>query len=135
MIKKGFTIIELIVAVAIIAVLATIVAANVIQYIPKGKNAAIKAQMKQIPNAATDFFYTNSTYVGMCGLGTKCAQVTANIQGLGGSAGANNLTATGYCLVFYLSDGLSTWCIDNTGYAGSLANCNPSSLPPNATCQ
>ena len=43
--SKGFTIIELLVVVAIIAVLAAIVLVNVTGYINQGKNAAIKGNM------------------------------------------------------------------------------------------
>ena len=44
-ISKGFTIIELIVVIAIIAVLAGIVLVNVTQYINKSKDASIEADM------------------------------------------------------------------------------------------
>jgi type IV pilus assembly protein PilA len=54
--KKGFTIIELIVVIVIIAILSVIVTASVVQYIKKGKDAAIKEQISQIKIAATDFF-------------------------------------------------------------------------------
>lgn len=45
---KGFTIIELIVVIAIIAILASVVMVNVTQYINKSKDASIKANMDSI---------------------------------------------------------------------------------------
>ena len=45
MLKKGFTIIELIITVAIISVLAVIVLVNVVTYINKGKDSAIMHNM------------------------------------------------------------------------------------------
>ncbi|MCX6721887.1 MAG: prepilin-type N-terminal cleavage/methylation domain-containing protein, partial [Candidatus Staskawiczbacteria bacterium] len=43
--QKGFTIIELIVVIAIIAVLAGIVLVNVTSYINKSRNAAVKGNL------------------------------------------------------------------------------------------
>lgn len=123
--NKGFTIIELIVVIAIIAVLAAIALTNVTQYIGKGKDAAIKEQVKQILTVATDFFTTNGTYTGMCSPGTKCNQIESNIVNLGGQSNPPNIKTDGsaYCMDFVLSDGVSKWCVDNTGYNGSQDNC------------
>jgi prepilin-type N-terminal cleavage/methylation domain-containing protein len=53
--KKGFTIIELIVVISIIAVLATIVLANVTQYISKAKLERANADIKNIEKALIAF--------------------------------------------------------------------------------
>lgn len=50
--KNGFTIIELIVVIAIIAVLAGIVLVNIISYETKAKNSAIEEQVGSLPVAA-----------------------------------------------------------------------------------
>jgi prepilin-type N-terminal cleavage/methylation domain-containing protein len=122
----GFTIIELIVVVAIIAVLSTIVLSNLTQYSSKGKDAAIKEQAKQIIIAATDYFSSNGTYSTMCGTGTKCGQIESNISNLGGQYNPPNIKSDGsaYCMDFVLSDGASNWCVDSTGYSGSQNNCS-----------
>lgn len=121
--KKAFTIIELIVVIAIIAVLAAIIVSNVTQYNRKGKDAAIKGQVSQIRAAATDFFNSNGTYTGMCNMGTMCGKIENNISNLGGSIGDNfYYNTSGYCVSFYLSDGTSTWCVDNTNYVGPLGS-------------
>jgi prepilin-type N-terminal cleavage/methylation domain-containing protein len=123
---RGFTIIELIVVIAIIAILATIVLSNVTQYVGKGKDAAIKEQASQMITAAADYFANNGTYTGMCAVGTKCGQIEANISNLGGTFNTPNIKSDGsaYCMDFVLSDGTSKWCVDNTGYAGTQDSCS-----------
>lgn len=64
--KKGFTIIELIVVVAIIGVLAAIITTNVMQFIAKAKNAAIQTDMDSLFPAAAVFYESNGTYENFC---------------------------------------------------------------------
>jgi len=54
--KTGFTIIELVVVVAILAVLSTVVAGNLVTYIAKANEATIKGNMSTIASSATAFF-------------------------------------------------------------------------------
>jgi prepilin-type N-terminal cleavage/methylation domain-containing protein len=61
-IQKGFTIIELIVVVAIIAVLAAVVLVNVTGYINKGKDAAIKGNLAAMITRAVTYFEANGNY-------------------------------------------------------------------------
>lgn len=126
--NRGFTIIELIVAIAIIAILSAIVLSNVMPYQNKGKDAAIKGQAGQISIAAADFYYTYGTFSGMCGTGTKCLQIESTISNLGGTANLPKIKSDGtvYCMDFFLSDGTSKWCVDNTGYSGPLDSCTSS---------
>ena len=122
--QQGFTIIELIVVIAIIAVLAGIVISNVVQYEKRGKDAAIKAQISEIRTAGTDFFSNNGNYTNMCASGTGCYNVLSNITGLGGSLVSHPyIGSNSYCIDFYLSDGATKWCVDNTDYEGSTDNC------------
>ena len=126
--NRGFTIIELVVVIAIIAILAGVVLINITQYINKGKDTAIKAQVDQIRTAAADYFAANNdSYTGMCpGDGTTgCDQAESNITNLAGSGAYRHLkiSSNSYCLSFNLSNG-TAWCIDSTGYAGSNDICN-----------
>ena len=121
--QKGFTIIELIVVIAIIAVLASIVLANVTKYTGKGRDAAIKEQISQIRSAAADFFISNGTYAGMCSSGS-CYNAKNNIANLGGLLGDNqHYGDVYYCIDFKLSDKATLWCVDNSGYVGPLDSC------------
>src|SRR3989338_2905994 len=74
--SKGFTIIELLVVVAIIAVLAAIVLVNVTAYINQGKNAAIKGNLATVlTNGAV--YYDSSGNYGSSGAG---ANVTTGVN-------------------------------------------------------
>ena len=62
--SKGFTIIELIVVIAIIAVLASIVLVNVTQYINKGKDAAAKGNLSTMMTNAAIYLDDNTKGAG-----------------------------------------------------------------------
>lgn len=115
---KGFTIIELLVVVAIIAVLTGIVLVNVTSYINKGKDAAIKGNMATMSTNAAVFYDNNSsTYVGFAASAGYTAPATAIT-----SANAAPVTfesATAYCVKAALKDG-TTWCVDHTGFKGTV---------------
>lgn len=63
----GFTIIELVVVIAIIAVLSAIVMVNVTSYIAKSKDSAIKGNMHSMAvNSIKYYDVSLPTYVGLC---------------------------------------------------------------------
>ena len=63
----GFTMIELTVAIGIIVVLATIITSNIMVYITKGKNTAIKGNMVNLTTyGGTYFLDGNNTHTGFC---------------------------------------------------------------------
>jgi prepilin-type N-terminal cleavage/methylation domain-containing protein len=64
---EGFTIIELIVVIAIIAVLSSIVLVSVSNYVAKAKDTAIKGNMASLVTYGTSYFYENSSYNNFCG--------------------------------------------------------------------
>ena len=140
--SKGFTIIELLVVVAIIAVLASIVLVNVTSYIAKGKDASIKANLATVrTNAAV--FYDNqnpSTYAGFAAAGcvvtgsdTLFTTPRAAIVNAGGTVDCAASTASAWCAksTLYVS---GSWCVDSTGFSGAPAagtDCTSADL----TCQ
>jgi prepilin-type N-terminal cleavage/methylation domain-containing protein len=65
--SKAFTIIELLVVVAIIAALTAIVLVNVTQYINRGKNASIKGDLSSLITNGTLYLEENGSYDGFCG--------------------------------------------------------------------
>lgn len=115
----GFTIIELLVVVAIIAVLAAIVLVNVTGYINQGKNAAIKGNLATVLTNAAVFYDTNGDYDGFCADNYFVGPQTA-ITGAGGTAickeKADNTTWCGCSTLKDVSGATGqTFCVDSTG--------------------
>src|SRR5437870_4107340 len=84
--SKGFTIIELLVVVAIIAVLAAIVLVNVTGYINQGKNAAIKGNMATITTNGAVYYDANGNYTAFGTSAGYTAPAAAAAQANGGTA-------------------------------------------------
>lgn len=127
--SKGFTIIELLVVVAIIAVLAAIVLVNVTGYINQGKNAAIKGNLSTVLTNGAVFYDTNSNYTGFCASANFTAP-SAAITSAGGAAVCDENTAnTAWCAcstmkVTNAEAAGSTFCTDSTGYKKvTIATC------------
>lgn len=65
----GFTLIELIVVIVVLVVLATIVTSNVMNYLTKGKNAAIKGNMANLATHGGTYltnYEVNEDYSAFC---------------------------------------------------------------------
>ncbi|MFA6190150.1 MAG: prepilin-type N-terminal cleavage/methylation domain-containing protein [Candidatus Staskawiczbacteria bacterium] len=111
--SKGFTIIELIVVIAIIAVLAGIVLVNVTQYINKSKDAAIKANLRQIYTVAAEKFLKDYTYIGF---------VISNPSGqCAGSSYQIHTSVSAFAAYAKLCTSSAFWCVDSTGAVKELA--------------
>ena len=127
--QKGFTIIELIVVIAIIAVLASIVLINVTGYINKGKDAAIKGNMGSALVNAAAYFDTNGKYdavlgtpgaaVGFCG-DIKYTVPAAAITSAGGTV-VQYCNDTTFCSCTTLKTSANTYCVDSAGYKKETA--------------
>jgi len=136
--QKGFTIIELLVVVAIIAVLAAIVLVNVTGYINQGKNAAVKGNLATIMTNGAVFYDAHGTYNdGGANVFCTNAYVTAPSQAVDGALGLANgttaalchSTATAWCACSTLKTTSaepagSTFCVDSTGYKKVTGNAN-----------
>ncbi len=142
--SKGFTIIELLVVVAIIAVLAAIVLVNVTQYIAKGKDAAIKGNLGSIrTNAAVLYDSTTPSSYATFITGGTCAAGTGGFTGprsaivtAGGTVSCPDATATAWCVRSTLNGG-GSWCVDSTGFSGGptgVGNC-VGGATPSYVCQ
>lgn len=137
--KNGFTVIELVVVIAIIAVLATIVSANVINYIDKSKNAAIKSNMTNLFTSGVDYYVNNGNYNGFCqNSGTNVYLTEINrlanpdVVTCRCESGSNCSNAEAWCTVVKLKGSLSSagnyFCLDSTG------NKMESSSSPSLSC-
>jgi prepilin-type N-terminal cleavage/methylation domain-containing protein len=122
--QKGFTIIELIVVIAIIAVLASIVLVNVTQYLNKGKDAAIQGNMAGIMTNASVYFDTNGNYTALCADATVAAAITSAKTAYGSSAGDTadcNGAAAAWAACSQLKVSDAYFCVDSTGAKKTIA--------------
>ena len=124
--SKGFTIIELLVVVAIIAVLASIVLVNVTSYISKGKDASAQGNLATLLTNGATFYDSVGSYNGwITGAGTGDTRYTSvytaltnagftvtatcNVTNCGGT------TSTAWCAQVTLKATTNTYCVDSTG--------------------
>ena len=117
--SKGFTIIELLVVVAIIAVLAAIVLVNVTGYINQGKNAAIKGNLATMLTNGAVYYDQNGNYTNFCA-SAMVSGPEAAITAAGGTP-AHVCAATAWCGCSTMKTTTaepagSTFCVDSTGY-------------------
>src|SRR3989344_9645119 len=119
--SKGFTIIELLVVVAIIAVLTGIVLVNVTQYINRGKDSSIQGSLSSLStNAAVWFDTSTNGFTGFCANSTATNPLSAADKAYDGNATTNEVTdcndsasAWAACGQLKVSD--SYFCVDSTG--------------------
>ncbi len=118
--NKGFTIIELLVVVAIIAVLAAIVLVNVTQYINKGKDAAIQGNLSAVMTNAAVAIDNGTSMDAICDNATIVAALAAADKAYDGNTTANEVTdcndaaaAWAACSQLKVSD--AYFCVDSTG--------------------
>ena len=124
--QKGFTIIELIVVIAIIAVLAGIVLINVTGYINKGKDAAIAGNLSSIMTNAAVFFETPGNYTGFCTSNGAAVPLAAADQANDGNTTANQVTdcndsAAAWAACGQLKNTDAYFCVDSTGAKKTIA--------------
>ena len=130
--SRGFTLIELMIAVAIIAILAAIAIPSYAEYVRRGRITEAVSALSGMRVKMEQYFQDNRTYVGACVAGTVAPAPTdtANFTYACGGLGATTyvVTATG-------QGGLA-------GYAYSINQSNvrstvmtaPSTWPSNAAC-
>ncbi len=136
--SKGFTIIELLVVVAIIAVLTGIVLVNVTSYINKGKDAAIKANLSTVLTNSAVYYDTNGNYSSFCTSANFTVPESAILSANNGTAGTNTkcvgtATATCACATLKVTSG-NVYCVDSTGYKKETTNTCALACPVAGAC-
>jgi prepilin-type N-terminal cleavage/methylation domain-containing protein len=125
---KGFTIIELIVVIAIIAVLAGIVLVNVTSYLNKGRDAAIKGNLSSLMTDAATIFDRDGSYNATNGVcSSNHWNPLNNTLNSAGGIGICAGNATKWCASSRLTvNSSNTFCVDYTGrkIEGSSGNYN-----------
>lgn len=134
--QAGFTIVELLVVISVIAVLASVVLFNVTPYIAKAKNAAIKANLSTVLTNSTFYFDSNTSYSGFCAT-ALFTNPQDSITSSGGTAMCNvNVTGNAVCACSTQVGSNLTFCVDHTGTKIESATPCASECPAvSASCQ
>jgi len=119
-----FIVIIVIIAIAVIAVLAAIVLVNVTQYINKGKDAAIKANLSTIMTNGAVYYNLNNNYTDFCT--SDGVESPKNTISSAGGTFVGHCDASHFCACSNLvTDVGNTYCVDDTGYGKETAtNCS-----------
>ena len=109
--EKGFTLIELMIVIAIIGILAAIAIPNFVSYRQRSYNSAAQSDMKNAMTTQEAYFVDNATYTAS----------TANLSGAGWVQSNSvvlsiaNAGTTGYELTSYHTSGNATWSVKGPG--------------------
>jgi prepilin-type N-terminal cleavage/methylation domain-containing protein len=106
--EEAFTIIELVVAIAIMAVLAALVAASVTIYINKSKNAVQAADMSQLFRAGNIYADNQGSYTAICGGCWDQTYINSSCASFGSSQFPRILSA-----IYKIDSRMSFVCADN----------------------
>lgn len=108
--RKGFTLIELMVTVAIVAILAAIAIPSYSSYVRKTHRADAKAAVMTIATAMEKYLLQNNTYT----------TTLTELSGLGEIDRANGLSSNGmYALQITASTATAPWQVSATAVAGT----------------
>lgn len=120
--NKGFTIIELLVVMAIIGLLAAMVSIYAKSARDRAKDANIQKSLSQVRNLG-EILYLNSTSYATLGGTAGMTLLKADIVKYGGTVLVENYGTSAWCIKYKLN-GAGSWCVDSTGYKGATANCD-----------
>ena len=129
---RGFTLIELMIAVAIIAILAAVAIPSYSEYVRRGRITEAVSALSGMRVKMEQYFQDNRTYVGACAAGTV-APMPTNTTNF--TYNCPTLTATTYTITATGQGGLAgySYSIDQSNVRSTTMTA-PSTWPSNATC-
>lgn len=125
--QRGFTLVELMVIVAIIGLFSTVALTSLSGSRHKGNDAAIKTQLREIQKSAEIYALYNGNKFGVADDCKTGMFASVKIKPLFDALKSANLetgalcvsTNVGYAVQSQLiSDSSKYWCVDSTGYQG-----------------
>ncbi len=147
--RKGFTILELMVVVVIVAVLTAIVLSNISQYVNRGKNSSIKGNLTSVFTNSAVYFDANANYNVFCNTSYVLTAQASIAKSNGGAAGTWNCTcdtaacaaapiATKFCAAAMETPVGATgtvFCVDYTGVKKEVNSTTPAAECLAGVCQ
>jgi len=134
--SRGFTLIEVMIALAIIAILAAIAIPNYAEYVRRARITEAFSTLSGMRVKMEQYFQDNRTYVGSCGAPPSVAPLppaTASfIYDCPGPPGANNYTLRARGVAGSPVDGF-TYTVDDQN-ARTTVMAAPSNWPGNGAC-
>ena len=110
--QKGFTLIELMIVIAIIGILAAIAIPNFLSYRQRAYDSAAQSDLKNLMTAQEAYFVDHDTYVDITGVsaGGEISDLDLTLS-KGVTAGGTGST-TGYTMSAYHTSGSGTWTVE-----------------------
>ena len=121
--QKGFTLIELMIVIAIIGILAAIAIPNFISYRKRSYDTAAQSDLKNLMTAQEAYYVDNSTYKPIGTEGSDTSTTTIDLDTAAtlkaylskGVHVTGTASSSGYSMSAYHSSGSGTWTVSGPG--------------------